>query len=91
MRRTLSIASVTLAASVLVVLPAGSASAHVHGINPLRCTPAPPHAGGFQAVDHTPAGEVGGPLAGIGVIPIDMGGAVPLFGGGFNAIDCDPE
>jgi hypothetical protein len=29
------------AASALLLIPAGSASAHVHGISPLECTPAP--------------------------------------------------
>ena len=89
MRRTLSIASTALAASVLVVLPVGSASAHVHGINPLRCTPAADNEAGAIRAVQTPAGREGGPLFDIGVIPIDMGGAVPLLGGGRNAAVCD--
>ena len=75
-----------LAASALVLVPAGSASAHVHGITPLRCTPAPDNAGANQT-DQTPAGAAnGGPIS--GVIPITMGGNVPLFGGGFDAAVC---
>ena len=37
-----------LTVSALTLIPASSASAHVHGINPLRCTPAPANAGGNQ-------------------------------------------
>ena len=73
--------------SVLVVLPAGVASAHVHGITPLRCIPAPANAGANQT-DGTPASATnGGPIS--GVIPITMGGNVPLQGGGFDAAVCD--
>ena len=76
-----------LAASALVLVPVASASAHVHGITPLRCTPAPDNAGGNQT-DQTPASSAnGGPIA-PGVIPINLGGAVPLLGGGFNAAVC---
>ena len=78
-------AAVTAAALVLV--PATAASAHVHGITPLRCTPAAANAGADQT-DQTPASAAnGGPIS--GVIPITMGGNVPLFGGGFNAAVCD--
>ncbi len=34
------------AASALLLIPAGSASAHVHGITPLLCTDAPANSGG---------------------------------------------
>jgi hypothetical protein len=75
-----------LAASALVLIPANGASAHVHGITPLRCTPAPANAGANQT-DETPAGAAsGGPIS--GVIPITVGGNVSLFGGGFNAAVC---
>ena len=77
-----------ITAAALVLIPAASASAHVHGITPLRCTPAPANAGANQT-DETPASAAsGGPIA--GVIPITMGGNVELFGGGFNAAVCTP-
>jgi hypothetical protein len=70
----------------VVIVPASSASAHVHGITPLRCTPAPANAGANQT-DQTPAAAAnGGPIA--GVIPITMGGNVTLFGEGFDAAVC---
>ena len=81
------LAGTAIAAAALVIVPAGSASAHVHGITPLRCTPAPANAGANQT-DSTPASAAnGGPIA-PGVIPIAMGGNVPLFGGGFDAAVC---
>jgi hypothetical protein len=40
------------AASALLLIPTGSASAHVHGISPLECTPAPEAiAGAVQGVN----------------------------------------
>lgn len=75
------------AASALVLLPTSAASAHVHGVTPLRCTPAPANAGANQT-NGTPASATnGGPIS--GVIPITMGGNVPLNGGGFDAAVCD--
>ena len=77
-----------IAAVGLVLVPAGTASAHVHGITPLRCTPAPENAGANQT-DGTPASATnGGPIS--GVIPVTMGGNVPLNGGGFDAAVCSP-
>lgn len=74
------------AAAALVILPVSGASAHVHGITPLRCTPAPANAGANQT-NETPAGAAnGGPIS--GVIPITMGGNVTLFGEGFDAAVC---
>ena len=62
------------AGTALALVPVSSASAHVHVITPLRCTPAPPNAGGNQT-NTTPASAAnGGPIS--GVIPIAMGGAV---------------
>ncbi|HET6626500.1 MAG TPA: hypothetical protein VFG63_08915 [Nocardioidaceae bacterium] len=87
MRKALSILAVTLGAAALAVLPAGTAQAHVHGITPLRCTHAPANAGANQTNDTPAAAANGGPIS--GVIPITMGGAVPLFGGGFDAAVCD--
>ena len=87
MSRFRIIACTGLAATAFVFVPVGSASAHVHGITPLRCTPAPDNAGANQT-DQTPASAAnGGPIQ-AGVIPINMGGNVPLFGGGFNAAVC---
>lgn len=77
-----------LTVSALVLTPSIPASAHVHAITPLRCTPAPANAGSNQT-NETPASAAnGGPIS--GVIPIVMGGNVPLFGGGFNAAVCSP-
>lgn len=75
-----------LAVSALSLIPASSASAHVHGINPLRCTPAPANAGGLQTGDTPASATNGGPIS--GVIPITMGGNVPLGGGGSDAAVC---
>ena len=80
-------ATAPLAAAVtLLALGAVPASAHVHGINPLRCTPAPANAGAFQT-DDTPA-PAASEGAVTGVIPITNGGNVPLNGGGFDAAVC---
>jgi hypothetical protein len=68
------ILATAICAAGLVVAPAVGASAHVHGINPLRCTPAAENAGARQT-EQTPAGQ-GGPLTGVGIIPIAMGGNV---------------
>ena len=73
-------------AAALMALGAPSASAHVHGITPLRCTPAPDNAGANQT-NGTSAAAGNGKIA--GVIPVTMGGNVPLFGGGFDAAVCD--
>lgn len=77
-------AALTVAA--LVFVPASSASAHVHGITPLRCTPAPNNAGANQTNETPAAADNGGPIS--GVIPITMGGNVTLFGEGFDAAVC---
>ena len=77
-----------LTAAALVLIPVSSASAHVHGITPLRCTPAPANAGANQTNETPAAAANGGPIS--GVIPITMGGNVPLFGGGFDAAVCNP-
>jgi len=79
------VAGATLAAGIILA-PTTAASAHVHGITPLRCTPAPANAGANQT-NETPASAVnGGPIS--GVIPITMGGNVSLQGGGFDAAVC---
>jgi hypothetical protein len=75
-----------LAVAALVLVPAPGASAHVHGITPLRCTPAPENAGANQTNQTPAAAANGGPIS--GVIPITMGGNVTLFGEGFDAAVC---
>ena len=88
MQKIRFVAGTVVAAAALVLIPAASASAHVHGVTPLLCTPAPANAGANQT-NETPASATnGGPIA--GVIPITMGGNVELFGGGFNAAVCTP-
>jgi hypothetical protein len=77
-------ATLTVAAFVFVSAP--GASAHVHGITPLRCTPAPDNAGANQTNQTPAAAANGGPIS--GVIPIAMGGNVTLFGEGFDAAVC---
>lgn len=80
------LAAAGAAAAALTALAAPAASAHVHGITPLRCTPAPAHAGANQT-NETPASAAnGGPIS--GVIPITMGGNVERFEGGFDAAVC---
>jgi hypothetical protein len=75
-----------LGVAALVAVPS-AASAHVHRVTPLNCTPAPANAGANQT-DQTPASAAdGGPIS--GVIPVAMGGNVPLDGGGFGAAVCD--
>jgi hypothetical protein len=87
MSRRRVVAGALLSITAFVVVPAAGASAHVHGITPLRCTPAPANAGANQT-DQTPAAAAnGGPIA-AGVIPINMGGNVALFGAGFDAAVC---
>jgi len=76
----------TLTVAALVIVPVSSASAHVHGITPLRCTPAPANAGANQTNQTPAAAANGGPIS--GVIPIAMGGNVTLFGEGFDAAVC---
>jgi hypothetical protein len=73
-------------AAALVVVPAASASAHVHGVTPLRCTPAPANAGANQTNETPASATQDGPIS--GVIPVAMGGNVPLNGGGFDAAVC---
>ena len=70
------------AASALLLIPAGTASAHVHRVTPLNCTPASDNAGADVAF------EVAADEAGLeGVIPITKGGNVT--DGGSDAAVCD--
>jgi hypothetical protein len=77
-----------VAAVAFVLIPVAPAAAHVHGVTPLRCTPAPANAGANQTDETSASAASGGPIA--GVIPIAMGGNVELFGGGFDAAVCTP-
>jgi hypothetical protein len=80
------VTATSLTVAALVLVPAAEASAHVHAVTPLRCTPAPDNAGANQT-DVTPAAVAnGGPIS--GVIPITNGGHVSMFGGGFDAAVC---
>jgi hypothetical protein len=76
------------AASALLLIPAGSASAHVHRITPLLCIPQVPDNAGADQTDVTPASAAnGGPIS--GVIPITMGGNIKPGEGGAGAAVCD--
>lgn len=75
-----------LAAAALVIAPAATAAAHVHGVTPLRCTPAPPNAGANQTNDTPAAADHGGPIS--GVIPVANSNHLRLFEGGFDAAIC---
>jgi hypothetical protein len=75
-------------AAAVVVVPAASASAHVHGVTPLSCTPAPPNAGANETNETPASAAQGGPIS--GVIPITMSGNVPFPGRGSDAAVCTP-
>ena len=77
------------AASALLLIPAGSASAHVHLITPLNCIEqVPDDVAGANQTNQTPASAAnGGPIS--GVIPITMGGNIGLDEGGAGAAVCD--
>jgi hypothetical protein len=69
----------------VALIPASSATAHVHGITPLNCVPAPANAGANQT-NNTPADAV----IGSGLIPNDPGHAAGRFGnGGSDTPPCD--
>ena len=83
--RRIIIGAALVAATVLV--PIGSASAHVHGITPLlRCGS---DLDGADRTDTTPAAAAnGGPI--VGLIPRDVGSApLDIGDGGFTAPACD--
>lgn len=86
MRTTRHLIGATLAVAAVVLAPATAATAHVHGITPLRCTPAPANAGANQTNETPAAAANGGPIS--GVIPVVRSGHLPLFGGGFDAAVC---
>ncbi|MGH2945918.1 MAG: hypothetical protein ACRDPC_06595 [Solirubrobacteraceae bacterium] len=70
----------------MALLPAGSATAHVHGMTPLRCVGTAND--GANQTDTTPASAAnGGPIAGL--IPRDVGNAPLTIGdGGFDTPAC---
>jgi hypothetical protein len=75
MSLTRAIAVTALTAATLVAIPAGTASAHVHGINPLSCIQTDsPNSGGLRTNTTPAAAANGGPIS--MVIPIAMGGNV---------------
>ena len=72
--------------SGMALLPAGPATAHVHGITPLRCVGTADD--GANQTDTTPASAAnGGPISGL--IPRDVGSAPLTVGdGGFDTPAC---
>ncbi|HET6968315.1 MAG TPA: hypothetical protein VFI44_08570, partial [Ornithinibacter sp.] len=54
-----------LTASALLLVPVTAASAHVHRITPLNCTPAPSNAGANQTNETPAAAANGGPISGV--------------------------
>jgi len=75
-----------LAASALVLIPAGTAFAHVHGVTPLNCTVAPTNSDGNAGANK--GTEQAADNAGLsGVIPKTKGGNVT--DGGSDAAVCD--
>jgi uncharacterized membrane protein len=70
----------------LALLPASPATAHVHGITPLRCVGTADD--GANQTDATPASATnGGPISGL--IPRDVGNAPLTVGdGGFDTPAC---
>jgi len=69
----------------LLLVPAGGASAHVHGITPLLRCGGDLSVTGANRTDQTPASSLnGGPIHGL--IPRDVGNATLTVGdGGFDA------
>jgi hypothetical protein len=76
---------ITAVASGTLMVPATSASAHVHGITPLLRCGGDPAVTGANRTDTTPASATkGGPITGL--IPSTVGQAPLGFGdGGFDA------
>lgn len=74
------------AASALILIPAGTASAHVHGITPLGCMTVDPENAGANQIDLTPAKANAGLT---GAIPVTKGGNVTIGEEGADAAVCD--
>jgi hypothetical protein len=85
-KRSRVVIAVAAVASGIVLLPASPATAHVHGITPLRCVGTAND--GANQTDTTPASAAnGGPISGL--IPRDVGNAPLTVGdGGFDTPAC---
>jgi hypothetical protein len=66
----------------MALLPATPATAHVHGITPLRCV-APDNAGANRADDTPASASQGGPIPDMGLIP-----PLEIGDGGFDTPAC---
>ena len=89
MRTVKLVAASALIGAIWTFLPATGASAHVHLITPLLCTPSDPSVTGANRTDTTPAAAANdGPIS--GVIPVvRSGGAIDRREGGFDNAACD--
>jgi hypothetical protein len=85
-RRARSLVVALAIASGVALLPASAATAHVHGITPLRCVGV--EQDGANRTDTTPAAAAnGGPISGL--IPRDVGSSPLEIGdGGFDTPAC---
>jgi uncharacterized membrane protein len=85
-KRSRAVMAALALASGLALLPASPATAHVHGITPLRCVGTADD--GANQTDATPASAAnGGPISGL--IPRDVGNAPLTVGdGGFDTPAC---
>jgi hypothetical protein len=85
-KRPRAVITAFVVAGGTALLSAGSASAHVHGITPLRCVGTADD--GANQTDMTPAAAAnGGPI--VGLIPRDVGNAPLTVGdGGFDTPAC---
>ena len=85
-RRPTAVITALVVAGGATLLSAGPATAHVHGITPLRCVGTADD--GANRTDMTPASAAnGGPI--FGLIPSDVGNAPLAVGdGGFDTPAC---
>jgi hypothetical protein len=85
-RRSRALIGALAAVSGMALLPAAPATAHVHGLTPLRCVGVTND--GANQTDTTPASSTrGGPIGGL--IPRDVGKAPLTVGdGGFDTPAC---
>lgn len=83
-------ALVTVAVTVLLLLLSiGTASAHVHGITPLRCAGVGNANSGAEVADEL-AAESAADLF-VGLVPANAGGAVGIGDGGFDTPACPAD
>lgn len=85
MKRVITVLVIAVASLVIV---AGSASAHVHLITPLRCVDAAPQAGAAVPFGKVPAAPLTARDGSLPVIPVLAGGQVLDHGQGANAAVC---